>query len=392
MNILPWILLTTGFFASLSAAPAALDAQRSRPMGNTKPSRPILAQAVPASSPNQFLLQAMPVRFQWFANNGYCGEVSLISAGLKYGQYVSQYTVRKTIGSQADDQVLLGVNDDAAAEALHLQYVQWNQQNTHAFLTWVKAYVLNGYPVIMGVYTNECLFYGKCKSSSGDSEYDHIVPVLGILSSQPLTPPSLPPSPLLPYIGSDSIIFSDNGLQGPVDNPIHPPCLPNPANPYQFTYTFDQFQATRAQANKNNQWYSLSSNTHTYGIAILGIRDDGHNTIPVTVVTNAASSCAAGQAYVNYEYPSIKDGSNTKPVSMPLTLTVTVTIPDQSQVYKLYLYNDLSKIPNSQFNAHAGNAVQTWTIPAHSGSTYVITQNITSDAVAAYRAVPSTAP
>jgi len=32
--------------------------------------------------------------FQWDANYGYCGEVSLISAGLYYGQYISQYDAR----------------------------------------------------------------------------------------------------------------------------------------------------------------------------------------------------------------------------------------------------------------------------------------------------------
>ncbi len=31
----------------------------------------------------------IPPRFQWNANNGYCGEVSFISAGLYYGQYCS---------------------------------------------------------------------------------------------------------------------------------------------------------------------------------------------------------------------------------------------------------------------------------------------------------------
>ena len=33
----------------------------------------------------------MPPRLQWNTNYGYCGEVSLISAGLFFGQYCSQY-------------------------------------------------------------------------------------------------------------------------------------------------------------------------------------------------------------------------------------------------------------------------------------------------------------
>ena len=41
-------------------------------------------------------LQAVDIspRLQWNENNGYCGEVSLISAGLYYGQYLSQYDAR----------------------------------------------------------------------------------------------------------------------------------------------------------------------------------------------------------------------------------------------------------------------------------------------------------
>jgi hypothetical protein len=37
----------------------------------------------------------IPDRLQWLHNDGYCGEVSLIMAGLKYGQYHSQYDARE---------------------------------------------------------------------------------------------------------------------------------------------------------------------------------------------------------------------------------------------------------------------------------------------------------
>ena len=36
----------------------------------------------------------IPPRLQWNSNDVYCGEVSMISAGLYYGQYLSQYDVR----------------------------------------------------------------------------------------------------------------------------------------------------------------------------------------------------------------------------------------------------------------------------------------------------------
>ena len=36
----------------------------------------------------------IPPRRQWEGNGGYCGETVMISAGLYYGQYVSQYDAR----------------------------------------------------------------------------------------------------------------------------------------------------------------------------------------------------------------------------------------------------------------------------------------------------------
>jgi len=350
---------------------------------------------------SSYTVTNMPNRFQWFNNKGYCGETSLICAGLKYGQYVSQYTVRQTIGSQADDQVLLGINDNTAADALHLQYVQFTSSagNTNQFLTWVKAYILNDHPVIIGIYTNECLFHqqpgcycGGSSSVCGDPEYDHIVPVVTIQSTD-LTVPTLPPPPYPTYDSNDVITFSDNGLEGPYNNPTNSPCGPNPANPYWFSYTFDGFQNDRKQANNpQGQWYSLGDEVNNYAIAILGVKDLDHDTIPVTVVTNVGTSSCPSTGYLNYEFPEIVDGFNTQPAPLTLSLEVTVTILDPSQSYHLYYYNDLAKIPDSAFNSHASDALQSWTIAAHSGSTYQVSVTIQSDQVAAFRAVSTTAP
>ena len=368
------------------AVPGLLNGHRSQPMGMIVRNS-ARDQAIPVARQNTFTLN-LPVRFQWFNNSGYCGETSLISAGLYYGQYISQFLAREIAAGgnpnpQSDTQLLLGLNDNIAAEMMHLNFVQWSPiVNTNEFLTWVKAYVLNGFPVTIGVYTNECLFYDDCTATAGQSEYDHIVPVIGIQSSQPLTPPPPVPPPFPAFLETDQITFSDNGIQGPVDNPTNPPNLPNPMDPYYFTYTFAGIQTNRAQANSpSGQWYSLTNDADTFAIAILGVKDLDGDTIPVRVDTN-----------VNYEFPEIVDGSNVMPAPMPLTLTVTVTIPNTSLAYNLYRYNNLTLVPESMFNANAGHAVQQWLIPAHSGSTFVITQNIMSNEVAAYRAVSTTAP
>ena len=384
--------------------PVQLNGNRSQPMGGVVPPTAI-SPAIPIESQNK-ITNDIPPRFQWNHHGGYCGEVSLISAGLYYGQYVSQYTARCagsgiTTNSQCiccsdqSNQVLLGANNMSkaavAAGNMHLNYVvfptEYNSQGTRDLLSWVKAYVLNGYPVAIGLYENQYLFYGDTNRHAGDPEYDHIVPVYGIESSDS-APPPLPP-PFLTYVGTDKIYFSDNGLWGPVNDPVNPPNLPNPADPYTFSSTFDNFQATREEANSpDGMQYSLaksSASVGTYGIAITGIVDLDGFTIPIRVKTN-----------VNYEFPQIDKHSNSQPSSMPITLTVIVgnSLKPLNPLlnYNVYQYNQLSNVPNSMFNANAGNASHTFPIPSGTGPTYTFTVNIDSSDVAVFRAVPTTAP
>jgi hypothetical protein len=308
----------------------------------------------------------IPPRLQWNANSGYCGEVSFISAGLFYGQYISQYDARAiaTPGGNQSDQLLLGVNDQHAAAQMHLNAATWNtasESNTNQFLTWVKQNSLSGYPVAIGIYTNEFLFYGNSNPTAGDSSYDHIVPVTGVTSSVSASR----------YSSNDIIYFSDNGLWG----------ITNPP-PYNFSYPFGSFQASRIQANaKTGPIYSLANDGSNYGIAFTGVMDLNGDTYPVRVDTN-----------VNYENPFIKNGSNTRPPSMPLVLTITVSDLQPNVLYNLYRYNDLSKVPNSNFNANAGNAYQNFPIQISSGSSFVMTQGISSNEMAIYRAVKASAP
>jgi hypothetical protein len=311
----------------------------------------------------------IPPRYQWDENSGYCGEVSLISAGLFYGQYASQYDVRAlAIGSlpQNQGQLLLGKNDQTAASLMHLNVIEYNtvaEQDTDDFLAWVKQNVVKGYPVAIGIYTNEYLFYGDTDPDAGDAEYDHIVPVTGIGSSHDLSDPN--------YYSDDTLYFSDNGLWGSATNP-----------PYAFSYSFGAFQASREQANATNgPVYSLSNDASNYGVAITGVMDLNGDTLPVRVDTN-----------LNYEKPEIAKGSNERPPSMPLTLTITVSDLEPNVEYNLYRYTNFSSVPNSEFNAHAKDASQNWKIQIPSGSTYVMTQQINSNEIAVYRAVKASAP
>lgn len=304
---------------------------------------------------------------------GYCGEVSLIVAGLHYGQYLSQYDSRIAScdnKSQAKCEMLLGINDEKAATAMHLQSIEYGtlkERSSEDFLVWVKQQVLAGYPVVIGVFMNYYEFYHISAANAGDADYDHIVPVIGIRSNHPFdaTDTDKLKSSASTYYADDEIIFSDNGLYGLPSNP-----------PYIFNYTFASFQKSRADANKKGgDIYSLPNTASNYGIVITGLMDDNKETFPVRVDTN-----------VNYEKPEIVEGDTTRPKPMEIILTVTVSGLTPNQSYSLYRYNDLSKIPTNSFTKQAANAYESWKFTATS-TTYTMTKTIQSNEIVAFRCV-----
>ena len=311
----------------------------------------------------------LPPRLQWNANFGYCGETSFVSAGLNYGQYISQYDARAIASDNAtqsleSSQLLLGVNDVATAEAMHLTAVA-KQATTTSFLTWVKSNVIAGYPVVMGVFMNQSRFYGKANPNAGDSEYDHIVTVTGITSAHPLTGPAT-------YYADDILMFNDNGLWTGTPNG-------QPQN--EFEYTFGTLAATRQQANAETASVYSLKNDIDYGIAITGIIDLSDETVPVRLTTST-----------NAEIPAMVNGSNARPAATPVTLTITVSDLKPGTTYTLYRYASMAAVPDSNINANAAKAAQQWTIAIPSGSTYTMTQTIMSNEVAVFRAVPVGAP
>jgi len=282
----------------------------------------------------------------------------MISAGLYYGQYLSQYDARAAASNAPQyeyrSQLLLGVNDVRAADRMHLAAIPWNdysRDEADRFLVWVKEHVALGQPVAIGIYMNQFRFYHKRNPWAGSPQYDHIVPVVGI--------------------GSDRIMFSDNGEWGSLHHAQ-----------YFFNYRFEDFIRTRREANApNGPIYSLASKAPDFGIAVTGVIDRDRETVPVRVATN-----------LNYELPQIEQGSDLRPKPEPLVLTVTVFEMQPGAVYNLYRYDSLDAIPNSAFNAHAAGAFQKWAITAGPNGQFVMTQKIMSDEIAAYRAVPAGAP
>jgi hypothetical protein len=318
----------------------------------------------------------LPPRIEWDENYGYCGETSYVVAGLYFGQYCSQYTVRALTSPGIPQhlrksQLLLGVNDDKAADAMRLKYEQWNNDSgsSEDFLVWVKHHVSQNHPVIIGLLNNEYIFEGDTDPDAGQPDYDHIVPVTGIGSfTTPIDDGK--------YHGNDRVYYSDNGFYTPNGPPI-----------YNFDVDFDGFQLTREEANNpNGPVYSLlkcpnSGQIPNYGIAFLGIEDDENVTFPVKVATN-----------LNYESPEIKDGSDAAPTPSRLTLTITVENLASSSVYNLYFYDDFTKVPTKDFNANANLAKTKFVIHTQEAGSYTLQTSIMSNDIAIFRAVSATSP
>ena len=325
-----------------------------------------------ATSPRRyFVTLPVPLRRQFDANFGYCGETSLISAGLIFGQYLSQYDVRALASpsqpqSAKSSQLLVGVNDQAAATRLHLRTKRYLGPafSPRAFLTWVKGEVMARHPVVMGVFTNSYLFDDTTDRNAGEAEYDHIVTVTGVSSSHPLTNPAT-------FYPDDSLTFTDHGIWTGTTSGL---------SQYVFTSPFGAFAKTRQQANaKTGNVYSLPSGVANYGLSITAVADDSREVLPVLVTTSTNSE---GQ---------MRDGSNIRPPASHLTVTATISGLRANVAYKLYRYHSAASVPNSQFNANAARAAWVKSFVA-TGSTFVITQAIHSSDQVFYRAVPASSP
>ncbi|MFM8350063.1 MAG: hypothetical protein ACKN9D_03265 [Actinomycetales bacterium] len=325
---------------------------------------PSAAAAAEGSRDRTWFDLGIAPRQQWDANFGYCGETSLISAGMSFGQYTSQWTARSlaTDGvpqTSRSSQLLLGVNDLAAAAAMRLRAVAYEggpQDSTRAYLGWVESKVMDGYPVIIGMYMN---MSGQSGSpSSGDDEYDHIVPVLGVRTGDGT-------GARRAYRPTDLLAFSDNS--SPDARAVHR--LP-----------IGTLLRTRQQANDPAAPdYSIRSRPRNYATAILGVMDPDRITLPVRLTSDLAVEGSDGGV----------DRMADPPAPVPINITATVLIADQSRAYRVYAYDDFAKVPVKDFNEHAADATASWTIPAHSGPTWSTTVPITSDQTLVFRAVPA---
>jgi hypothetical protein len=384
-------LLTLWFFVAAVSPGAEPNCGQSLVDGSTPPST--VSYIYPRQTVQPF--------YQWENNDGYCGEVSMMQAGLNNGQWMSQFNARLICGTGLSQS---GPNGACAA---HHNQVNYNAQlliedpgtgvsgpNTYAaaalclsnsrlaattfsytgestgttgyqqYMSWVKQQVIAGHQVTMALLSN----------GGTDPQYDHEVSVIRIGTNHSPTDPT--------YYPDDVVYFDDHGvytLSGEkfTNNPAIPPGAGSDSTgctPYVYGYTFESLPQTRAGANrKGAQGYSIIipgdgtiytstggdgystvpiAGPHNYGFSVAGPEDPTSVTLPValTIVgpteTGGLWNPLDPIAGYDYENPIIgtsllgKSCTNTPPAEWMTNVVLQATVSGlvPGVSYNLYEY------------------------------------------------------
>ena len=114
--------------------------------------------------------------------HGYCGETSIQSAGLYFGNWLSSEKVRIAGGTDRygpHPDIVIGTSLDAAAVALQFTIHSFASVGAAtpqfgAYFTWIRGHIAASHPVIIGFYERQ---------PGGDPDFDHIMTVNGISGS-----------------------------------------------------------------------------------------------------------------------------------------------------------------------------------------------------------------
>lgn len=371
---------------------------------------------------------------QWNANNGYCGELSSIQAGMGSGQWMSQFNARSICGtglSQSGHGNFCSENGDASYNAqflfenpnpgdnpfasapvclanaqLAFQSFDYAHQpdgiaGYQKFMSWVKARVIAGDTVAVGVLNR----------GGDDPQYDHEVTVTRIGTNHAPSDAG--------YYEDDILYFEDHSRGG---------------SAYTRGFTFASLAKSRDDANGPGAGeYSIlipggvpvlsgtggdgiNLNPHPinptdYAFAVAGPRDQDHVTLPVTV--SLIGSSVGGVPHpprtgvnFNFEAPGIGEEvnawcTNAAPTWMDVTLQASIGGLTPGTEYNVYEYDlpavsgehnePALRVPERDFNASAAMATKKTTFVADA-ATHTETVTSTSDKVVVVRCVSADAP
>jgi hypothetical protein len=383
--------------------------------------------AAPATTHFIYPRRAVTPFYQWENNDGYCGEVSMLQAGMNHGQWMSQANARLVCGAtgngldapmgasllQSGPDGFCAARDDtpdynaqfliestAAASAAtclsnaRLEYRMYDYGSDDVglpgyrhYVSWVKSEMIAGNQVTIGVLMRD----------GHDPQYDHIVSVIAIGTNHAPADST--------YYDDDVIYFDDHGVfTSSGANPAIPHGVGGSqgCTPYVFGYTFGALAQTREQANIGRNFYAIlipgkpktesyvggngvglgpSVTGHDYGFSVTGPSDSDGLTLPISLriagtVTAGVANPPDPLAGYNYENPYIgatDDGdgcTNATPPAMSMTLEVTVHGLTAGLRYNLYEY-DFSSVSGTA--SAAALAVPTSRFNARAAMASVVT-------------------
>jgi hypothetical protein len=358
-------------------------------------------RALPTTS---LLAPKYPVQpfYQWQSNLGYCGEVSLLQAGMRNGLWASQFNLRLLCGnqSQGDDELPAGtpllqsgpdgycaahVNANGVQEAAHdaqllldagdvskgensvvacanhagLAAVTYKtpadldgQAAYQDFIRWVKGQLIAGHWVTTGVLA----------AGGNNTEYDHIVSIVAVGTNHGPGEDAYHPDDVV-YLEDHGAITYHGGK--PTDNPAIPPGAGADAagcTPYVFGIRAGDWVQTRQSFDglTTGQPYALalpdrkqSDALLNYGVAVTGPLDDDGVTRPVRVTIEGSTTAGVQNpksplANFNYEAPYIGSSdqgescTNAPPkawMDLQLRLDVDGLTPGKSYILYHYIFD-----------------------------------------------------
>jgi hypothetical protein len=331
-RILSRVLLNVLTITALLASTANLQAELS-PCTQTQ------IDGTTAPTTTSYIYPRVPLQpfYQWANNNGYCGEVDLMQAGLNNGQWMSQYDARLVCGSglgQAgtcskssstpnfNAQILMettntGVSGTTEAWSsmptcaanMRLNAVSYPYQGVaakqpaagcsttataspancpgyQAYMSWVKQQVINGSQVAIAIIISAV-------DGGSSDQYDHEVGVVKIGTNHSPTDPT--------YYPDDVLYIDDHGnwnIENSKTNATTYDAIPWGSNgtnnatsctPYIFGYAFSAMGMTDTQADKSKQAYEIilpantSIKTETGGSGSSSVSITGPNNYAVAV-------------------------------------------------------------------------------------------------------------
>ncbi len=341
--------------------------------------------------------------YQWENDNGYCGEVSMIQAGLNNGQWMSQFNARKVCGatlpppqasvslSQSgpdgwcqrnsnypnyNAQLLIedpgrgvsGPNPYANASACLANsrlaastYPFWTGTNVglsgyRDYMSWIKRELIAGHQVTIGVLIK----YGS------DPQYDHEVTITEIGTNHSATDPS--------YYDDDVLMFEDHGAyQQPAQYKAIPSGATNGCTPYRFGYSFGSLPRSRSGANQKTApaysiiipgvtpTYTLTGadgyldvvaiTGHNFAFSVSGPMGRGLLPIQLNIASATATNGVENppDLKAEWQYENSMIGTSAQGMSCtndppqywmaPLVLRVTVSGLTPGRSYNLYEYD-----------------------------------------------------